>query len=164
MLLFILQKIKNAVVFLVIWTLFYCMLTIAIPVCLVILGRWQGMTQKLCVCRCVLLLILWYRYKLFCQTPCNLATRADAVRWQCLEFQHLAVTPAGFESARFYKWMRGRCVVTALRSLGRISVTLWQLANLRLLSSLSTYSIQPRPVRTPDLISNHSLFWRLSFA
>lgn len=119
---------------------------------------------KLCLCCCVWFCTSYFvLYKIF--VPFNLATRSDAVRWLCLKFQHLAVTPAGFESARFYKWMRGRCVVTALRSLGRISVTLWQLANLRLLSSLGTYSIQPRSVRTLlDLISNHQLFWLLPFA
>lgn len=36
--------------------------------------------------------------------PCSVQpTKADAVRWRCLEFQHRAVTPAGSESARFYK-------------------------------------------------------------
>lgn len=29
--------------------------------------------------------------------------RVAAVRCRCLEFQHRAVTPAGLESARFYK-------------------------------------------------------------
>lgn len=95
-------------------------------------------------------LILWLKYNFVA-----FLVIWQTARWQCLKFQHLAATPAGSESARFYKWMRGRCVLTALDSLSRISVKLWQLANLRLLShsvllhSATTSSDSPTPNLTP---------------
>lgn len=75
-----------------------------------------------------------------------------------LQFQHLTVTPAGSDSARLYKWMRGRCMVTAQHSLGWISVTPWQVADLRLLVSLtpSFSQGQLRLTRTSCKTTNYS--------